>query len=91
MDAVRRVVRVEDDLNDAFSVAHVNEDKATVVAAAVDPSCQRNRLANMFGAHVAAANSLKQVCPLEIASVEKLYRLGRQITGFKGRPENRRG
>ena len=45
----RGAVGIEDDLHEAFAVAQVDEDDAAVVAAAMDPAHQRDRLAEVAG------------------------------------------
>ena len=40
-------IRIEDDLDEAFAVAQIDEDHAAVVAAPVHPAHQRDRLAQM--------------------------------------------
>ena len=49
------VLRVKGDLRHALAVAQVNEDEAAVVAAVPDPAGQRDRLADVLAAQLAAA------------------------------------
>ena len=48
------VLRVKGDLRHAVAVAQVNEDEAAVVAAVPDPAGQRDRLADVLAAQLAA-------------------------------------
>ena len=52
--ALRRHFLVEDDLGDAGTVAKVEEDEVTVVAAPVDPAHQHHLPAGVGGAQFAA-------------------------------------
>ena len=48
------VLRIEDDLGDAFAIAQIDEDQAAVVAAPIDPACEFHRLAGIAGAQRSA-------------------------------------
>ena len=63
-DRGRRVGRIEDDLRHAVAVAQVDEQAAAVVAVAVDPAAERDRLADVFGAQFAAGMSSQHAEPL---------------------------
>ena len=48
-------VRTEDHLHQAAGVAQIDEDDAAVVALFLDPAAEDDLLADVFGAHLAAA------------------------------------
>ena len=65
----RGAVRVADDLHQAFAVAQVDEDHAAVVAAAMRPAHQRDRLAEERFAHQAAVGRSHHITPCILVEV----------------------
>ena len=55
------LLRVEDDLRDAVAIAQVDEDQAAVIAAAIDPSVEFDRLSLVLDAKTAARKPISHV------------------------------
>ncbi len=56
-DRRRRVGRIEDDLRDAVAIAEIDEQAAAMVAVAIDPATEGDRLADVFDAKFATGMS----------------------------------
>jgi hypothetical protein len=58
-----RVLRIEDDLSDPRVVAKIDENQAAVIAAAIDPTVERDRRAFVAGPQRTASNPLRHPYP----------------------------
>ena len=65
----RRMVGVDDQLDDAGVIAQVDEDQSAVIAAARDPAGDRDRLCDTLGADLAAVEIAPPIHPVILSTI----------------------